>query len=212
MKARHLLSVGMLICVASTASAAVTVTSYTMQNGETGSFVYQDTTYLPCVAGECTTSLANLTGGTGSLTDGVVPPNSWNASGSTQVWVGWTSIRPSIDFNFSGSPIISKVNLYLDNTPGTGDVRLPISVDIGSFNYLVAPDASFGPRWVSFDIPDNSYSSLNIGLNADGAGRWVMLGEVSFDEAQGAVPEPGTVGIVGGGLLALTARRLRRRS
>src|SRR5688572_8764866 len=57
---------------------------------------------------------------------------------------------------FAGASPISKVGLYLDNTPGNGDVRLPDSPDIGGVSYNVVADASWGPRWLYFDVPNTT--------------------------------------------------------
>lgn len=197
----------------------VTPASYAMLNGETGTWVYQDTAYLPCPASSCITSNAALSGGVGRLTDGVTSPVSWDNSGNavhTPVpWVGWT-LNPTITFTFAGTPTITQVGLYLDNTPGIGDVRLPASITIASNVYAVAPDPNFGPRWVYFAIPAFTGNTLAVTVTMT-PNTWEMLGEVSFDGRTadaGAVPEPATVGLglLGLGLLAGAgcARRAHR--
>jgi hypothetical protein len=190
-------------------AAAVTPTEYTMQNGQSGNYVYRDTTYLPCPSGSCDTSLAFLSGGTGRLTDGLLTPSSWYESGeswgSPTPWIGWDAIDPLITFIFAGAPAISRVGLYLDNTPGNGDVRLPGSVDIGGINYTVTADASWGARWLYFDIPNTVSNSLEVKLNRDN-GNWIMLGEVSFETAASPAPEPATTTMIGVGILAIAYR------
>lgn len=194
--------------------APVSVSSYEMENGQTGNFIYQDTTYLPCPGASCTTTGALLTGGTGRLTDGIAAPFSWDGSGQpfgTAIpWVGWSGGSRTITFNFSGLPTVSRVGLYLDNTPGTGDVRLPDSVDIAAVNYDVTADATFGPRWIYFDIPNTTGNSLVVTLNSD-AGRWMMIGEATFDDGfRSGVPEPGSMALLVSGLGALAYRRFRK--
>jgi len=169
-------------------------TGYITTNGQTGAWIYQDDTYLPCAASSCTTDLALLSGGSGRLTDGVAPAFSWNSSGqgngTTLPWVGWYAIDPTITFNFAEGPAILQVGLYLDNTPGRG-VSLPSQVIIGGQSFAVTPDTQFGPRWVYFDVSPISATSLDITLDKT-AGNWLMLGEVSFDSSADA-PEPASV-------------------
>ena len=212
---KKLLPALFLILAATTSHAATIIPdSYSMPNGETGNWIYHDDSYLPCPAAACNTSLENLAGGTGKLTDGIAAPYDWydsgQAFGTSVPWVGWNLIDPTITFYFSGSPSISKVGLYFDNTPGNGDVRMPESVDIAGVNYDLIPDAQFGPRWVYFNIPTAPISSLDITLHRDN-GTWIMLGEASFDSS-GAVPEPGTIGLFAFGVLGLLARRRRSKS
>ena len=204
----------LLLSTATLHAATIISDSYSMPNGNTGKWIYHDSTYLPCVANACNTSLATLSGGSGKLTDGITTPDDWNGSGqpfNTSVpWVGWYQIDPTITFYFTGSPSISRVGLYFDNTPGNGDVRMPDTVDIGGVNYNIIPDWQWGPRWVYFNIPTASVNSLDITLHRDN-GNWMMLGEVSFDSGinGGAVPEPGTVGLLTLGLLGFAVRRYR---
>ena len=115
--------------------------------------------------------------------------------------------KPYHNVNFSALQLIGQVGLYLDNTPGSGDVRLPGSVDIAAQNYDFTEDPTFGPRWVIIDIPDVTTNTLSITLNSD-QGTWMMLSEVSFDDT-GDVPEPGTIGLLLSGLGLFVACRLR---
>jgi hypothetical protein len=210
-----LLSVFLLVTSAACLTGAPVVpTAYSLINGEVGTWIYRDTTYLPCPGNNCNTNLAFLSGGTGMLTDGVLPATSWNGTGNpggTPVpYVGWANQNPLITFSFAGSPTISQVGLYVDNTPGTGDVRLPDSVNIGGTSYDIAADPTFGPRWLFFDIPTASYNTLTVTLNND-AGRWMMLGEVSFDDGlESGVPEPASIGLFACGAGALAVLRFRK--
>jgi hypothetical protein len=203
----------LLLCSAWTIWAAPVIpTSYSLANGEEGYWIYQDTTYLPCPASSCTTSGAPLAGGTGMLTDGFTPAFSWIDSGQAPAtsipWLGWSGSSHTITFNFSALQLIGQVGLYLDNTPGLGDVRLPGSVDIAAQNYDFTEDPTFGPRWVIIDIPDVTTNALSITLNSD-QGTWMMLSEVSFDDTPD-VPEPGTIGLLLSGLGLFVACRLRK--
>jgi hypothetical protein len=205
-KARLIFAVLML---AASLSAAPVVLSYDVINGDLGTWSYLDSTYTPCPAAVCTTSGATLTGGTGLLTDGFAAPYSWNGSGlpggSFVPWVGWYAGAPTLTVHFQGTPTISNVALYLDNTPGYGDVRLPEAVIIAGTSYAVAPDGVWGPRWVYFNITPVTAASLDITLYGT-AGIWNMLGEVGFE-----VPEPATVSLCFAGLAALALARGRKR-
>lgn len=209
-----------IFSAASLHAAPVLPDSYSMPNGQAGNWIYQDNTYTNCLGNACNTSLANLSGGTGKLTDGIVTSDDWFGSGQpfgTSVpWVGWNLFNPTITFYFSGLPTISRVGLYFDNTPGNGDVRMPESVDIAGVNYNVNADGQWGPRWVYFDIPTASFSSLDVTLHQVSGipNSWVMLGEVSFNTETdaSAVPEPATVGLLGLGIIAMAARHYRSRS
>lgn len=190
----------------------VTVSSYAMINGQAGFFSYMDTIYTNCVLGDCNTPYAFLSGGTGKLTDGLVPAGSWNSSGvltdppTPTPWVGWYSLQPSIDFVFSQTAIVTSVGLYLDNTPTQSDVRLPTAVNIAGQHFTVAPDDNWGPRWLYFNITPVTSSQLTVSLE-QGNLIYTMLGEASFDGT--LVPEPAawmTV-LAGIGLLSLRRRR-----
>ena len=210
----------LIIFSAATLQAApVLPDSYSMSNGQAGNWIYQDNTYTNCLGNACNTSLANLSGGTGKLTDGIVTPDDWFGSG--QPWrlsaLGWLELVQSDYYIlFQRPPEISRLGLYFDNTPGNGDVRIPESVDIAGVNYSVNADGQWGPRWVSFNIPTASFSSLDVTLHhvTGIPNSWIMLGEVSFNtEADaGAVPEPATVGLLGLGIIAIVARHYRSRS
>ena len=196
-------------------AAPVTPDSYSMPNGEPGNWIYHDNTYTSCSGNVCNTPLANLSGGTGKLTDGILTSNDWFGSGQpfgTSVpWVGWNTIDPTITFYFSGLPNLSQIAFYFDNTPGNGDVRLPESIEIAGTSYSVAADGNFGPRWVSFNIPSAPVGSVDVTIHRVSGipNSWVMLGEVAFatETDAGAVPEPGTVGLLALGMVGIAARR-----
>ena len=57
------------------AASATTLTSYSMPNGNTGSYTYWDDTYSG--SGDVTVSNSALSGGTGDLTDGVIAGDNW---------------------------------------------------------------------------------------------------------------------------------------
>ena len=200
---------------ASAGAAPLTVSSYSMYNGGTGAFNYQDFTYLPCPGSDCTTTGAALSGGAGKLTDGVPPADSWYQYGQLTPWVGWdvnetNGTDPVVTFNFAGVEDINSVTVWVDNTIGYGGVYLPSMVAIDGTDFTIAPDNSNpNPRGYTFSGLGITGSSVNVQFFQTSGYPWVMVGEVSF--ASG-VPEPATWAMMLMGLGGLgVALRLRRR-
>jgi hypothetical protein len=196
------------------AAGPLTVSSYSMLNGQPGEYDYSDFTYSNC-AGVCDTALAPLSGGTGKLTDGFSPPLSWYAYGDPNPWVGWYTIDPTITFNFASTVTVRSVTVWVDNALGYGTVNLPASVSVDGINYVIPPDNSNpDPRGYTLSGLDITGQSFAVQFFRD-PGSYVMVGEVSFDDSNlpgltaSNVPEPATWLLMGGGLgLALLRRRL----
>lgn len=134
----------------STAAYAVpvTVTSYEMNNGngliQNGNYNYFDSTYsVPTNANTNGSSLvvpsngapkeALLTGGTGKLTDNVIPAQ--NYSFVPQNYVGWKYQDPTIKFHLEAGKSVSTITLYVASSYAgslgfMGLVGQPASVDI----------------------------------------------------------------------------------
>ena len=184
------------LAAASAGAAPLTVTSYSMYNGGTGSFNYQDFSYTPCVSSACTTTSAWLSEGVGKLTDGVSPTGNWYDYGEYTPWVGWyagypNGTDPTVTFFFGSVDHINSVTVWVDNSLGAGGVGLPSSVAIDGTDYAITPDSSNGaPRGYTFSGLDITGSSVSVQF-FQGAEPWVMVGEVSFNGTSG-VPEPAT--------------------
>lgn len=195
-------------------AAPLTVASYTMNNGGSGGYDYRDFTYLPCPANNCKTDDAVLSGGTGKLTDGISPLTNWDDEGTLTQWVGWATFQrsnPHIVFSFANTVTINSVTVWLDNTPTAGGVSLPSLISIGSQNFSITPDnLTSGPRGYTFSGLNLTGNSVDMQLFQSNI--WMMLGEVSFDEAPlSSVPEPACWGLLAGSAsLALCAAKNRR--
>src|ERR1700722_15754782 len=131
-----------IACVGSTVAFAdaITVTSYDMKNGDgmpqLGTYDYLDSAYkapgLP--AGAATTANAALSGGTGILTNGVIPTGDWTLA-PTQ-YVGWKYQDPVLNFFLQPGSQVSQISLFFADpaqVPGTtagGLVGVPGKVQL----------------------------------------------------------------------------------
>ena len=192
-----LLGAALLVVPAGWSEAPLTVSSYSTYNGGTGSFNYQDFTYSNCVASDCNTTGAFLSGGTGKLTDGVSPVNSWYEYGTPTPWVGWDTQEtngtdPTVTFNFANSVTINSVTVWVDDAIGYGGVYLPSSVSIDGTSFAIAPDwSNSNPRGYTFSGLDLTGSSAQVQFFQTASYPWIMVGEVSFNGST-SVPEGGS--------------------
>jgi hypothetical protein len=201
--------------MAGAASASpITVASYDMPNGNSGSYSYLDESYVgasPAV--NSTTDGAALFGGKGDLTDGIIAANNWfvtEAPPGNGPYVGW-AINPTITFHFAPGTTVDAVSFYLDDSNGNGSVMPPGSIVINGTNYVV-PDPASGDPFV-FTV-NNLALTGDITTTLNRSGGWVFLSEVTFDNGlrATAVPEPLTLSIFGAGLAGMAALRRRRSS
>jgi hypothetical protein len=203
-----------LLCPLVAGASTIPVSSYSMFNGGTGAFNYQDTTYLPCPAGDCDTTGAPLSGGTGKLTDGVSPTTDWTA-GNPEPWVGWATnqtngLDPTVTFFFSGLPTISSVTVWFDNTLGGGGVSAPGSISVDGTNYTGIPQSTPGAQ--DFTINGLNITSSSVDMQFFQTNEWIMIGEVTFNGTNSTppVPEPGTLVLFGSGLISLAGLARRK--
>jgi hypothetical protein len=198
-------------CATAAQSAALTVSSYDMPNGDGqaqgGTYNYWDGTYTG--SGDTTMdglSGSFLQGGTGALTDGVIATDPWydvsNTSGTGE-YVGWRA-SPTITFHFADPVTINAITLYVDNS-NSGGVTAPsaIVVDGTSYDPLDFP----GPQPITINGLDVVGSSVTVTL-VDPT-YWIFLSEIQFDGLVTAVPEAGNLAMMlaGLGLLGWASRR-----
>jgi len=220
-----ILTAGMMfsgLLPASAWASLLTVTTYSMPNGDNGTYVYLDTTYTPCPANSCTTIGAQLSGGLGRLTNGVIPTTDWNVNGNAAGWIDWAigapnNTDPTVTFTFAHNSTINSVSIVFDNSLGYGGILPPASVTIDGANYAITASSIEGPETVTISGLDLTGSDATVQFFQDTAepsvGESMMIGQVSFNgtASVSAAPEPGSVFLIGGGLLAaLIALNLRR--
>jgi len=205
--------IAFLLCVSPRSGAAVTVSSYSMQNGETGIYNYFDDAYTG--SGDKTTALSSLTGGVGELTDGFIATQNWNITPT--VYVGWQSINPVISFFLDGLHNLTSVTLSLDSS-NNGGVSLPSSVQVFGTGYdqtfFINPGQAGNPNPYNFFIalPNLELDVVSLRIfdgasgGGGGSGNYIMLSEVTF--SGNAVPEVSTAIL---SLLGLSGLALRRR-
>jgi hypothetical protein len=143
------------VFLGSTAASAslVTVTSYEMNNGNgtasLGSYNYLDGAYVgTSPAANSIAEGAPLTGGTGILTNGIVPTTDYTLG--PQQYVGWKYTDPVLNFFLKPGSQISQITLYFANPLQAvnslqgGLVGVPgqISLSIGGNAQAVTPTFS----------------------------------------------------------------------
>lgn len=215
-----LLLAGMVVASAAYAGPVLPV-AYDMPNGDGqahgGSYNYWDRGYTGI--GSTTTDGAFLSGGLGDLTDGVIANQNWyltENNAGTGPYVGWLNVNPTIKFRFVGSPSISSVTLYLDDSNGAGGVNPPASINLSvdggpALSYAVTDPASGAPFSVTLPIGQTVNNYIDVTLNR--SYPWTFMSEVQFNDGSSRVPDGGaTAALMAGGMALLAWARRREQN
>ncbi|MCC7052788.1 MAG: PEP-CTERM sorting domain-containing protein [Gemmatimonadaceae bacterium] len=222
-------------CVLATPGVAqLSVQSYTMRNGGTGSAAYWDAGYS--TGSSQTVSNALLQGGVGKLTDGVIATDRWDVvsnSAGTGQYVGWyigsnPATVPVITTFFSQSYLFTRLRLWVDHAAGYGGVEPPLSVIVGGtanaawtdmtggFSFTVTPPVGSAPFLIDLDLTSLNLSGTSLTFQVTHkASAWVMMSEMAVNgSALSVVPEPATVTLelVGLAMLGVAWRQKKRRT
>jgi hypothetical protein len=173
---------------AGAASAAPIPNSYSMLNGNSGSYNYWDDSYN---GSGCTTcDGASLSGGRGDLTDGIIATDNWyvaEASAGAGPYVGWV-VDPTITFHWNVGTSINSATFYLDDSDGAGGVSAPQSVTVNGINYAIAEPAGSAP--FAFTASGFAFTGNDLVVTLHRKNGWVFLSEVAFVGGDNRVPEP----------------------
>jgi hypothetical protein len=207
-------------CVFCRAFAGVlAVNSYDMPNGAgqasgagPAGFNYWDGTYNG--SGNVHQDSAPLSGGVGALTDGIISTQPFylveNAAG-TGPYVGWAVNPVTIDFHLVGTPTISSVLIFVDNSES--DVVTPSSIAING-----TPE-QFTITNIGVTAQELAISGLHL-IGPDvtvtlgrSTGGWIFASEIQFLGVSSAVPEPSTwaMMLIGFAGLCFAFRQSRRK-
>ncbi|MCI0494160.1 PEP-CTERM sorting domain-containing protein [candidate division KSB1 bacterium] len=186
--------------------------SYSMLNGQSGSYSYWDENYNGF--GNKTLGLAPLWGGLGDLSDGIIATQNWNiveAPPGNGPYVGWNNYNPLITFFFSTMVTINQLTIYVDDANGYGGVMVPAGANISmggaNLNFSITDPFTSHPIAVTFSGLNLTGNSLGLTLNRRAS--WIMLSEVAFEGS--VIPEPSTFLMLGAGLLGLIGYAYKRK-
>lgn len=198
-----------LSAIGPVSAAPLTVSSYDMLNGNTGSYNYWDESYSG--SGSKFVDGAPLSGGKGDLTDGIIAAANWfitEAPAGPGPYVGWT-INPVIHFHFAGPVNINQITFSLDDANGAGGVSTPQSVVIGGTSHAIADPIGSAP--FQFVVSNLNLNVSDLDIQFIRNNQWVFVSEVSFDGQAGdaPLPEPGILALLGLGMTGLALARRR---
>ena len=202
-----------LLVAAPSFALPITPVSYDMKNGGTGVYHYWDDSYNG--SGSTSTNYAQLSGGHGDLTDGIIATKNYDSyyPVSPGPYVGWYNMNPIITFHFGSVIDLSSLTLFLDNFH-SNLVYLPSSVTLSmggtTLTYSIYDGNTATPIAATFSNLNLFGDTLTMTLNSQKSNEWTFLSEVEFDGTN-VVPEPATILLVGPVLLGLAGYTWRRK-
>ena len=188
--------IGLALLASSAHSALLTVDTYSMLNGDVGSYSYWDETYDG--SGNVGISRSFLSGGTGDLTDGIIAATGWIAAeqgppgavlGDNGPYVGWVNLDPFITFTFANLVNITKVTFHVDNSINVGGVGGPraFSLNGGSLVSNTSTRVNGGTAALSYNV---NYTGTSFTTQIFRSASWVFVSEIQFEGTVVDVPAP----------------------
>ena len=154
--------------------------SYDLLNGETGTYTYFDDDYDG--DGNNTVPLAPLSNGLGDLTNGVIATENWDST--SEPYVGWVSVDPTITFHFAGEVNIDRVVLHVDDS-NYGGVAPPQDVTISmggvTLDFAVVDPPGVEPFALVFEDLGMKGETMEVTIaDHTSYSSYMMLSEVEF--------------------------------
>lgn len=207
-----------LACSGAAGAAVLSPTHYNMLNGygvaSGGSNNYWDASYNG--SGNAQQDFAQLAGGLGDLSDGVISTQRWdqveNVAG-TGPYVGWRDIDPVIQFYFGGPVLVTRITVHHDDANGYGNVATPsrMALEVGgrALDFTLDDPAGDTPFATVLNLAEAVWSD-RLSLQIFRRDTAVMVSEIEFEGRSGQpVPEPASGGLVLAALAAWAASRPR---
>jgi len=141
---------------------------------------YHDLEYSPFSGTK--TDYAVLSGGTGDLTDGFIPANSFWVDGAAP-YVGWLNVDVSIKFFFNQEVTIDSLKISVDDTKY--GVSPPSKVEIDVVEYIFPrPNPGAGPYTAEIQLNPpvtvDVATGLDVKLIQGTTPYWIFVSEVQI--------------------------------
>ncbi len=210
-------------------AAPVTISSYDMENGESGCRTFHDDSYGgPGATGNPAVNGSPLAGGLGELTDGILGGN-YICNPGANSWVGWINIQPTITFALAAPAQVARLSLWMSNgdsflsaTGVAGSVARWVSTDgliytpLGTYLTTALDRTGDGDRWIDIPFPDvmaqfvriQLFDGVKVGGSNPGLKPFMFVGEAVIAETE--VPAPPALGLFAISALCLIAVRRKR--